>query len=63
MNKRHISILIVILVLASLCGFVSWFAESIFIRITFPAVGLTLIALVLGLYSYLVAEETNKRMI
>ena len=62
MNKRHLSILIVILVLALLCGFVSWFAESIFIRIAFPAVGLALIALVLGLYSYLVAEETNKRM-
>ena len=29
MNKRHLYILIVILVLALLCGFVSWFAPLV----------------------------------
>jgi len=50
------------LVLALICGFVSWFAESIFITMALPAIGLALIALGLGLNSFLIAEETNKRM-
>ncbi len=62
MKRRHSYILIVILVLALICGSVSWFAESIFIRMAFPAIGLALIALGLGLNSFLIAEETNKRM-
>ncbi len=62
MNRRHSYILIVVFVLDLIFGSVSWFAESIFIRMAFPAIGLALIALGLGLNSFLITEETNKRM-
>ncbi len=62
MNRRLYFIPLSCVILAVLFGFLGWFTESSIIKFAAPAFGLALISVGLGLYSFLIASQTDRKM-
>lgn len=62
MNRRLYYIPLSFVILALFFGFFGWVTESSIIKWVAPAFGLALIAVGLGLYSFLIASQTDRRM-